>query len=80
MNSNPMVAMQGVRLFFRLPSDRNYQMAEMQKNGDMYGVLIGCDAIALLDPSAVYYYIRLSEAMDPSLRTRAPSTTPSKSR
>ncbi len=57
--SNPMVAMQGVRFYFRLPSDRNYQMAEMQKNGDMYGILIGCDAIALLDPSAIYYYIQV---------------------
>ncbi len=57
--SNPMVAMQGVRFYFRLPSDRNYQMADMQKNGDMYGILIGCDAIALLDPSAIYYYIQV---------------------
>lgn len=59
VDSNPMVAIQGVRFYFRLPSDRNYQMADMQKNGAMYGILIGCDAIALLDPQAIYYYIEV---------------------
>ncbi|MFO8072900.1 MAG: hypothetical protein R6V85_13585 [Polyangia bacterium] len=59
IETNPMVAIQGVRLYFRLPSDRNYQMAEMQRNESMYGMLIGCDAIALLDPRAIYYYIEV---------------------
>jgi len=59
LESNPMVAIQSVRLYFRLPSDRNYQAAEMQKKGNLYGLLIGCDAIALLDPQAIYYYIEV---------------------
>jgi hypothetical protein len=59
IESNPMVAIQGVRLYFRLPSDRTYQAADMQKNGAFFGMLIGCDAIALLDPEAIYYYIEI---------------------
>jgi len=59
LESNPMVAIQSARLYFRLPSDRNYQAAEMQKKGAFYGLLIGCDAIALLDPQAIYYYIEV---------------------
>jgi hypothetical protein len=59
LESNPMVATQSVRLYFRLPSDRVYQAAEMQKKGALYGLLIGCDAIALLDPQAIYYYIEV---------------------
>jgi hypothetical protein len=59
LESNPMVAIQSARLYFRLPSDRNYQAAEMQKKGALYGLLIGCDAIALLDPQAIYYYIEI---------------------
>lgn len=59
IEANPMVAIQGVRLYFRLPSDRNYQAADMQRNGNLYGLLIGCDAIALLDPQAIYYYIEV---------------------
>lgn len=59
LESNPMVATQSVRLYFRLPSDRQYQAAEMQKKGALYGLLIGCDAIALLDPQAIYYYIEV---------------------
>ncbi|MCK9464194.1 MAG: hypothetical protein M0R80_31635 [Proteobacteria bacterium] len=59
METNPMVAVQSARLYFRLPSDQNYQVAEMQRNKSMYGLLIGCDAIALLDPEAIYYYIEV---------------------
>ena len=56
---NPMVAITGVKLYFRLPSDRNYQAAPMQKNGNMFGMFIDCDVIALLDPQALYYYIEV---------------------
>jgi hypothetical protein len=59
METNPMVAVQSARLYFRLPSDQTYQVAEMQRNKNMYGLLIGCDAIALLDPEAIYYYIEV---------------------
>jgi len=59
METNPMVAVQSARLYFRLPSDQTYQVAEMQRNKSMYGLLIGCDAIALLDPEAIYYYIEV---------------------
>jgi hypothetical protein len=59
METNPMVAVQSARMYFRLPSDQNYQVAEMQRNKNMYGLLIGCDAIALLDPEAIYYYIEV---------------------
>jgi hypothetical protein len=59
LESNPMVAIQGVRLYFRLPSDRVYQVADMQRKDNLYGMLIGCDAISLLDPEAIYYYIEV---------------------
>jgi hypothetical protein len=59
METNPMVAVQAARLYFRLPSDQTYQVADMQRNKSMYGLLIGCDAIALLDPDAIYYYIEV---------------------
>jgi hypothetical protein len=59
LEANPMVAIQGVRLYFRLPSDRVFQVADMQRKDNLYGMLIGCDAIALLDPEAIYYYIEV---------------------
>ncbi len=59
LESNPMVAIQGVRLYFRMPSDSVYQVADMQRRDNLYGMLIGCDAISLLDPEAIYYYIEV---------------------
>ena len=56
---NPMVAIQEVKFYFRLPSDRQFQTASMRRNKNNYGMLIECDAIALLDPQSIYYYIEV---------------------
>lgn len=59
VETNPMVAIKAVRLYFRLPSDRQYQVAYMKQNGPLFGMLIECDAIALIDPKQVFYYIEV---------------------
>ncbi|MCP4675358.1 MAG: hypothetical protein GY854_07610 [Deltaproteobacteria bacterium] len=59
VETNPMVAIQGARLFFRFPSDRKYKVINMRKKDSMYGMMIECDAIALLDPKAFFYYIEV---------------------
>lgn len=59
VETNPMVAVKSARLYFRLPSDPTFQVTEMRRNQNMYGMAIGCDAISLLDPEALYYYIEI---------------------
>ncbi len=59
IETNPMVAIQGARLFFRFPSDSKYKVIDMRKKDSMYGMMIECDAIALLDPKAFFYYIEV---------------------
>jgi len=56
---NPMVAIKAASLNFRFPSDSRYQTVAMERKGNLFGLLINCDAIALLDPSAIFYYIEV---------------------
>ncbi|MCU0664274.1 MAG: hypothetical protein MUC50_18340, partial [Myxococcota bacterium] len=56
VETNPMVAVNGVRLYFRIPSDRVFTVGMMQKKGNQWGLLIDCSAIALLDPTKLFYY------------------------
>lgn len=56
---NPMVAVNGVRLSFRTPSDRQFTVGMMQRKGNQWGLLIDCSAIALLDPKELFYYVEV---------------------
>ncbi|MCP4601151.1 MAG: hypothetical protein GY847_11605 [Proteobacteria bacterium] len=59
VETNQMVAIKEVRLYFRFPSDSRFQMVEMPKKKNLYGTMIECYSIALLDPKAFYYYIEV---------------------
>lgn len=59
IETNKLVAVEGVRLFFRFPSDPNFQVMDMMRNGNLFGAVIDCNSIALLDPKAFYYYIEI---------------------
>jgi hypothetical protein len=59
VETNPMVAIKGASLFFRFHSDTRYQKLEMRFKDNMYGMLIDCSAIALLDPKEFFYYIEV---------------------
>jgi hypothetical protein len=59
VETNAMVAIKAVNLYFRLPSDRNFQAIPMRQNDNMYGMLIDCDALALIDPKEIFYYLEI---------------------
>ncbi len=59
IETNPMVAIKGARIYFRFPSDRNFQPLDMRQKDSLYGMMIECDAIALLDPKSFFYYIEV---------------------
>ncbi|MDD5309923.1 MAG: hypothetical protein PHU25_21610, partial [Deltaproteobacteria bacterium] len=74
VETNPMVSIRGARLYFRMPSDRTFQVADMQKKDNLFGLLIGCEAIALLDPEAMFYYVEVV-GMDGSIIAREGSVS-----
>ncbi len=57
IDTNPMVSIQKANFYFRLDSDSKFQFIPMKKKGNQYGALINCDAIAMLGPKTIYYYI-----------------------
>jgi len=73
---NPMVSIKEAVLYFRFPSDRVFQAAVMERKGNLLGLLITCESIALLDPEAIYYYIDVVGANGSIIASEGSAATP----